>query len=168
MGFERELVEKMRDMYEGLHHEHIKEAVDKKGIHKFIQECSLAAGATGAVAGLGGPITMVVGVPMNIINTVVQQFRVTMGVIYFKRGVVTPAFDDFMKIVGLSVGIEVGVTAGTNLLLAIAGQILARLGANAAGMVVPIFGAAIGGGANYLFIRAIGKTLLNLDMRRIL
>lgn len=164
MGIDQKLVEQMQHVFEALDAEKIKAAVDKKGLDSVINEAATLAAITGAVAGLGGPITMIVGIPVSVVNTVAQQFRVTMAVIYVKKGRVTPSFNDFMKIVALSLGVEVGIGVTSAVLVNVAGQILARLGASSIGAFIPVFGAVVGGGANYAFIRSVGATLKKLEM----
>jgi hypothetical protein len=160
------LVEQMKHIFEGLNVEEIKKKVDADGLDSFISEAARFAALTGAIAGLGGAITMVVGIPISVINTVVQQFRVTMAVIYVKRGKVTPTFDEFMKIVAVSLGVEIGIGVGATLAAAVAGQILMRLGIGGLGLMIPLFGAAVGAAANYAFIKAIGATLKSMDMSK--
>lgn len=165
MEINHHLVHQMKHIFEGLDAQKIKTEVDHKGLDAFINEAAAFAAMTGGIAGLGGAITMVVGVPVSIINTVVQQFRVTMAVIYKKKGQVTPSFEDFMKVVALSIGVEVGVGIGASFLANIAAQILVRLGVSSAGMAIPIFGAVVGAGVNFAFIKAVGETLKSLEIR---
>ncbi len=164
MKLDQHLIHQMRHVFDALNAEHIKRDVDRHGLDKFINDCALLAGATGGIAGLGGAITMVVGIPASVVNTVVQQFRVTMAVIYVKRGKVTPTFEDFMKIVALSLGLEIGIGFGTALMGNIAAQLIVRLGLESVGIMVPVLGSVIGAAANYAFIKAIGATLQQIDM----
>lgn len=53
---------------------------------------------------------MIVGVPVDVVNNVIQQFRVALGVIYCRKGVYNVSFSELMKIVGVSIGVEVGAT----------------------------------------------------------
>ena len=154
----------MLQIYQNIDSDKIKEAVDAHGLDHFINICALEAGAGGAAAGLGGFALAAASVPASLINTVVQQFRVTMAVIYAKRGTVKPSFTDFLAIVGMSLGVEIGVSIGSDVTGAIAAGILVELGAAETGALVPIVGAAIVGGANYAFIRAIGSALKRLQM----
>jgi hypothetical protein len=79
---------------------------------------------------------------------------------------VTPTFDEFIKIVAMSLGVEIGVGVGASIAVAVAGQILIRLGAGGIAAMVPIFGALVGGGVNYAFIKAIGGALKSMDMSK--
>ena len=159
------LASAMLQLYEAIDSDNIKQQVDSHGLDHFIHICALEAGATGAIAGFGGLAFAALGVPASVINTVAQQFRVTMAVIYSKRGTVKPSFTDFLAIVGMSLGVEAGVTAGAEVTGAIAAEILVELGAAEGGMMIPVVGAVIGGGANYAFIRAIGGSLKRLSMK---
>lgn len=167
MSLDHHLVEQMRHIFEGLNVEQIKADVDKKGIDAFIRQAARFAAITGGIAGLGGPITLIVGLPISVVNTVVQQFRVTMAVIYVKRGKVTPTFNEFLKIVAMSIGVEIGVGLASGLAAAVAAQILVRLGAGGIGAMIPIFGAVVGAGVNYAFIIAVGGALKSLDMSKV-
>ncbi|WP_431882406.1 hypothetical protein [Micromonospora gifhornensis] len=141
----------------------IKEKVDSMGIDGYINYCALLAAGSGAAAGIGGPITMIVGVPVDVANTVAQQFRVTLAVIYHRTGRYAVSFPEFMKIVGLSLGVEVGMMGLQQVVRVIAQVILKKLTARAAGRMIPFMGAAVGGGLNYAFIKTIGKTLLAFE-----
>lgn len=146
-------------IYQQLNPEDIKKSVDEKGIDKFISRCATYAAISGGVNGAGGFTTMIVGVPADVINNIVQQFRVTLGVIYYKRKVYKVAFDDFMKIVGVSVGVEVGATVTKATMIAIANQMLKLMAASTAGKAFPVLGAFIGGSVNYTYITAIGAAV---------
>ncbi|MBP0614788.1 hypothetical protein [Jiella mangrovi] len=165
MAIEQLILEQMKNVYEQLNVESIKKDVDEKGIDAVINQAALWAGATGAVAGTGGAVTMVFGLPVSVINTLVQQFRVTMAVIHHKRQSVVPSFEDFMKIVGLLLGVQIGATMTRSLLLNIAGQIGARVATGGFAMAVPVLGGVVGGGANYLYIRGIGASLKRMNMK---
>jgi len=158
------IADNFRKLFDQLQNEHIKETVDEIGIDAFINRCSLYAGTSGAAAGFGGFATMVVGVPLDVINNVFQQFRVTLAVIYHKKGIYKPSFTEFMKIVGLSVGVEMGATVGKSVMIAIARQIIVRMTASSAGKAIPFFGAFIGGSVNYGFIKLIGAAVKQLNM----
>ncbi|OKI61003.1 hypothetical protein AMK15_21685 [Streptomyces sp. MJM1172] len=141
----------------------VKELVDKKGIEGYINHCAMLAATTGVASGMGGPATMVLGVPADMANTIAQQFRVTMAVIYHKTGSYSLSFDEFMKIVAVSLGVEVG----TQVVVRVAAEIFKRLTAKIAGKFVPLLGGVIGGGLNYGFIKAQGKAMLALDLDKL-
>ncbi|MGR3279136.1 hypothetical protein ACSYAD_29145 [Acaryochloris marina NIES-2412] len=152
--------------YNQLNTTEIAHTVDDIGIDAFIERCARYAATTGAATSVGGAFTMVAGLPIDIINVISQQFRVTMGVIYYKKRILRPSFEEFMKIVGISVGVEIGATVGKAILIAIANKILARLAISMGGKTIPLpfVGAAIVATANYGFIKAIGHTVKQLDM----
>ena len=81
------LAESFKKVFESMDKLAVKKGVDKMGIDKYINHCALLAGETGADRGLGGGATMLVGLPVDLINNIVLQFRVTLGVIYHKKGV---------------------------------------------------------------------------------
>ncbi len=164
MAIEQLILEQMKNAYDQLNVTGIKRDVDEKGVDRVVNEAALLAGATGVVAGTGGPLTLIFGLPVSLVNTLVQQFRVTMAVIYHKRGSVVPSFEDFMKIVGLSLGVQIGASMTRSLLLTIAGQIGARLAPGGLGMAVPLLGGVFGGGANFLYIKGVGAALKRMDM----
>ncbi|NER27943.1 MAG: hypothetical protein F6J89_09975 [Symploca sp. SIO1C4] len=167
MNKEDILVNSFKTVFEKMNQEGIKDSVDKKGIDKFISDCALLAATTGAASGFGGFSTMIVGVPADVINNVFQQFRVTLGVIYYKKGVYKVSFSEFMKIVGVSLGVEAGATLTKAVMISIANKILIRLSASTAGKAVPFLGAFVGGSVNYGFIRAMGAAVKKIDMSSI-
>lgn len=161
------LVNSFQAVFERMNQEGIKESVDKNGIDRFISDCALLAATTGAAMGFGGFSTMIVGIPADVINNVFQQFRVTLGVIYDKKGVYKVSFSEFMTIVGVSLGVEVGATLTKAVMFSIANKILIRLSTTTIGKAVPFVGAFIGGSVNYGFIRAIGAAVQKIDMNSI-
>jgi hypothetical protein len=162
---EQHVMEAFKKVFEHLEHEGIKTGVDKKGVRRFVNECAALAALTGAVTGAGGVITMIVGVPVDVINNIVQQFRVTLAIIYKKRGRYDNIdFEEFMKIVGVSLGVEVGATITKNVLLNIAAAALAKMTASTAGKAVPIVGAFVSGGVNWMFIKAIAAAVDKVDL----
>ncbi len=76
----------------------IKNGVDEMGIDKFVNQCALLAAGSGAMAGAGGIATMLVGVPLDLVNLITQQFRVTLAIHYHKTGLNALKFSDFFKI----------------------------------------------------------------------
>jgi hypothetical protein len=158
------LAQSFQKIFESINQFEIKKKVDKMGIDGFINQCAVLAATTGVASGFGGFATMIVGVPFDVINNVLQQFRVTLGVIYYKKGVYKVSFAELMKIVGVSIGIEVGATLTKSVMINLANKILVRLSASVAGKAVPFLGAAIGGSVNYGFVKAIGATVKRIDM----
>lgn len=145
----------------------IKEKIDETGVDRFITHCASLAAATGAAAGIGGAATLVLGVPADVANTVVQQFRVTLAVIYHRTGRYSVSFEEFMRIIALSLGIEAGAqvaSLGANYVARqVAAELVKRFTARTAGRMIPLVGGAVGGGLNFTFIKAQGKTLLALE-----
>lgn len=163
-GADKFLVDAFKEVFESINKNGIKKGVDEKGIDGFIRHCAWLACGTGAACGFGGFGTMIVGVPVDVINNVFQQFRVTLGVIYHKKGTYNVSFEELMKIVGISVGVEVGATLTKVVMFKIAQQILVRMSVGAAGKIIPLFGAVIGGSVNYMFITGIGASVKKINM----
>jgi hypothetical protein len=139
--------------------EGVKRGVDKMGLNGYIKHCARLAATTGFVSGIGGAVTMIVGIPADMLNNLTQQFRVTMAVIYDRTGEYEIGFDDFMSIVAVSIGVEAGVMITKSVLTRVAERLLILLGEKTAARVIPFLGAAIGGTTNYLFIRGIGASV---------
>jgi hypothetical protein len=158
------LSQSFQKIFESINQFEIKQKVDKMGIDGFINQCAILAATTGAASGFGGFATMIVGVPFDVLNNVLQQFRVTLGVIYHKKGVYKVSFAELITIVGVSIGVEVGATLTKSVMINIANKILVQLSASTAGKAVPFLGAAIGGSVNYGFVRAIGAAVKRIDM----
>lgn len=134
------------------------------GIDAFIEHCARLAAGTGAITGLGGTFTMLIGIPFDMLNNLTQQFRITLGIIYSRRGTYQIGFDEFMSIVAVSLGVEAGMLVTRTVLENIAEKLLLRMGAKAGGRLIPLVGAIIGGTTNYLFIKGIGKSVKALPL----
>jgi hypothetical protein len=159
------LTNALQKIYEHIEHDSIKAGVDAKGLDGFINECATLAAVTGAVTGLGGAFTMAIGVPVDVLNNVTQQFRVTLAVIYSRRGEYDRlSFDDFIQIVGVSLGLEVGAILTRQMLVNIAATIIKRMTVSAAAKTIPIFASVIGGSVNYMFIKGIGVAVKRMDL----
>lgn len=156
-----------KTIFDHINFDGVKAEVDLVGLDRFIEDCARYAGITGAVTGIGGAATFMVGVPASIANNVAQQFRVTLAYLHTQDpDAPAPAFDDFMKIVGRSLGLDISASASNTIMITIAHTILARLGAAGAGALFPIIGAVIGGSLSYNFIWGIGKSLKAMDMAK--
>lgn len=142
----------------------VKKEVDEKGLEKFISHCAVRAGGTGAVSGLGGPITMMVGVPVDIINNIYQQFRVTLAVIYSKGGSHEIEFDEFMRIVRVSLGVEVGMIMTRSIMVNIAERVFLLIRGRITRRLLPIIGAVVGASTNYMFIKRIGDSVKKIEL----
>ena len=153
-----------KKIYDSIDQYGIKRGVDEMGLDGFIKHCARLAASTGAITGMGGAATMIVGIPIDLFNNLTQQFRVTMGVIYARRGAYSINFEEFMSIVAVSVGVEAGMILTRNLLENIAEKLLLRMGVSAGGRLIPVVGAVVGGTTNYLFIKGIGASVKRLSI----
>jgi len=138
---------------------HIKKGVDKMGLDKFIDQCAYLAAGSGVLSGSGGLLTMVIGVPLDFVNLITQQFRVTMAIMYVNRGSYQIGFNEFMSLIATSLKVDAGVTLTKTIMEGIAEKLLLLLGTRTAERMVPIVGAVIGGTANYLFIKRMAKSV---------
>ena len=84
----------------------IREGVDRLGLDKFIDQCAYLAAGSGVISGSGGLFTMVIGMPLDFLNLISQQFRVTMAVMYHNRGTCHISFDEFMNLVAASLKVR--------------------------------------------------------------
>jgi len=134
------------------------------GLDGFIEHCARLAASTGAITGMGGAITVLVGIPADLFNNLAQQFRVTLGVIYARRGKYTVTFEELMSVVGVSLGLEAGLILTREILENIAEKLLLRMGAKAGGRLVPFIGAVVGGTTNYLFIKSVGASVKRIPL----
>src|SRR5258708_31946889 len=151
-------------VFDSINQQGIKKGVDEMVIDAYIEHCDRLAAGTGVITGLGGPITFIVGIPVDMLNNLTQQFRVTLGIIYYRRGTYSIAFDEFMSIVAVSIGIEAGLLMTRAVLENIAERLLLRMGARAGGRLIPLVGALVGSATNYLFIKSIGKSVKRLPL----
>ncbi len=151
-------------IYDSIDQYGIKKGVDEMGIDAYIKHCARIAASTGAITGLGGGISMIVGMPVDLFNNLTQQFRVTLGVIYHRRGTYSLRFEEFMAIVAVSLGVDAGMIVTRSLLEEVAERLLLRMGASAGGRLIPMIGAVVGGTVNYLFIKSVGASMKKLPL----
>jgi len=137
----------------------IKRGVDKMGLDKFINQCALFAAGSGVISGSGGAATMLVGIPLDMVNLITQQFRVTLAITYHTRGDYKMDFSEFIKTVASSLKVDAGVTITKTMMEEIAEKLLINLGSRTAERLVPIVGGVIGGTANYLFIKRMAESV---------
>jgi len=137
----------------------IKKGVDAMGIDKFINQCALLAAGSGLITGVGGVGTMLVGTPLDVINIITQQFRVTLAISYHNTGKYKISFDDFFKIVASSVKADTKLAISKNIMEEVAEKILMNLGSKLSRRLVPVAGGVIGGTINYLFIKGLANEL---------
>ena len=135
------------------------------GLDGFIRHCARLSAGTGAVTGMGGTASLLVGLPFDMLNNITQQFRVTLAVIYHRRGSYEVGFEEFMSIVAVSLGVEAGLVMTRSLLENIAERLLIRMGAKVGGRLIPVAGAFIGATTNYLFIKSIGASVKALPLK---
>lgn len=163
----RELPEKgFKQIFDRIDQLSIKKGVDKIGLDKFIDQCAYMAAGSGAISGTGGFLTMVIGVPVDFVNLITQQFRVTMAVMYYSRGTYHVSFEEFMQFIATSLKVETGVTLTKAMMEGVAEKILLLFGTRTAERLVPIIGGVIGGTANYLFIKRMSasvKKMMNVE-----
>jgi hypothetical protein len=142
----------------------IKNGVDRLGLDKFIQQCAYLAAGSGVISGSGGMITMIIGIPVDFINLVTQQFRITMAIMYYYRGTYEIDFNEFMKLVATSLRVEAGVAVTKTMMEGIAEKMLRIFGTRTAERLIPVIGAAIGGTTNYLFIKRMAVLVKEMQM----
>lgn len=152
-------------VYDSINQHGIKRGVDTMGLDGFIRHCARLSAGTGAVTGMGGTASLLVGLPFDMLNNITQQFRVTLAVIYHRRGSYEVGFEEFMSIVAVSLGIEAGLVMTRSLLENIAERLLIRMGAKVGGRLIPVAGAFIGATTNYLFIKSIGASVKALPLK---
>ncbi len=147
-------------IYEQIDQLNIKKGVDQLGIDRFVTQCAILAAGSGAITGLGGITTLLVGVPLDIINLITQQFRVTLAISYHHTGKYALRFEDFFRIVASSFKVDAGMAVSKNMMEQVAEKILLSVGAKTAERLVPVVGAVIGGTTNYLFIKRIATNII--------
>lgn len=152
-----------RQIFDHIDQLNVKTGVDKMGLDKFIDQCAYLAAGSGIISGSGGLVTMVVGVPLDFVNLVTQQFRVTMAIMYVNRGSSKIGYNEFMSLVATSLKVDAGVTLTKTMMEGIAEKLLLLLGTRTAERMVPIVGAVIGGTANYLFIKRMAKSVKEMQ-----
>ena len=137
----------------------IKKGVDEMGIDKFINQCALLAAGSGIITGAGGLTTILIGMPLDLINLITQQFRVTMAIAYYRTGSYQLNFDDFIRIVATSLKGDTRMAVTKNIAEEVAEKLMVNIGSKTAERLVPVVGAVIGGSVNYLFIKRVAKSL---------
>ncbi|MES2454194.1 MAG: hypothetical protein V4594_01580 [Bacteroidota bacterium] len=139
----------------------IKKGVDEMGIDKFINQCALMAAGSGLITGVGGISTLLIGIPLDVINLITQQFRVTLAISYDRTGSYQVRFEDFFRIVATSVKADTKLAISKNIMEEVAERLLLTLGAKTSQRLIPIVGGVIGGTVNYFFIKGVAKALRN-------
>ncbi|ASU32670.1 hypothetical protein [Mucilaginibacter xinganensis] len=151
--------EGFKQIFDHIDQLHIKKGVDKMGVDKFIEQCAFLAAGSGVISGTGGVLTMAVGIPLDFVNLLTQQFRVTMAIMYHSRGSCQVGFEEFMSFIATSLKVEAGVTLTKTMMEGVAEKLLMILGTRTAERLVPVVGAVIGGTTNYLFIKRMAASV---------
>jgi len=146
----------------------VKKGVDRLGLDKFIDQCAYLAATSGVISGSGGLFTMVIGIPMDFINLITQQFRITMAIMYYERGTYEVGFNEFMQLVAASLKVEAGVAITKTMMESVAEKMLMIFGTRTAERLIPVVGAAIGGTTNYLFIKRMAKMVRQMQMEPVI
>jgi hypothetical protein len=146
----------------------IKNGVDRLGLDKFIEQCAYMAAGSGVISGSGGMVTLVIGMPMDFINLITQQFRITMAIMYYNRGTYEIGFNEFMGLVAASLKVEASVAISKAMMEGIAEKMLMLFGTRTAERLIPIVGAAIGGTTNYLFIKRMASQVRQMQMEPVI
>ncbi|WP_345212399.1 hypothetical protein [Mucilaginibacter gynuensis] len=154
--------EGFRQIFDRIDQLNVKKGVDTLGLDKFINQCAYLAAGSGVISGSGGIVTMLVGLPVDVVNLITQQFRVTMAIMYYNKGSYKVSFEEFMSLVAASLKVEAGVAVTKNIMEAVAEKLVMKLGARAAQRLIPIVGAVIGGTANYIFIKRMSESVKEL------
>ena len=105
---------------------------------------------------------MLLGIPVDMINLITQQFRITMAINYYYRGEQKIGFDEFIKIIATSLKVDASVTVTKNILEEVAEKLMLNIGSKAAERLVPGVGAVIGGSAKYLFIKRMAGSVTEM------
>ncbi len=155
--------EGFKQIFDRINQLNIKKGVDKMGIDKFIEQCAYLAAGSGVISGTGGMLTMVVGVPLDFINLLTQQFRVTMAIMYHNKGSYQFDFEEFMLFIAASLKVEAGVTLTKTMMEGVTEKLLMVLGTRTAERLVPVVGAVIGGTTNYLFIKRMAGSVRKMQ-----
>lgn len=156
--------EGFKQIFDHIDQFNIKKGVDKMGLDKFINQCAYLAAGSGVVSGSGGIITMMVGIPLDFVNLITQQFRATMAIMYYNKGSYQIGFDEFMSLIATSLKVEAGVTITKTMMEGIAEKLLMVLGSRTAERMVPVVGAVIGGAANFIFIKRMADSVKKMQM----
>jgi hypothetical protein len=151
--------EGFKKIFDHINQLNIKKGVDRMGLDKFIEQCAYLAAGSGVISGSGGMFTLIAGIPFDFANLITQQFRVTMAIMYYNKGSYEIGFEEFMSLVATSLKVEAGVAISKTMMEGIAEKLLMLLGTRTAERLVPVIGAAIGGTANYIFIKRIAASV---------
>ncbi len=111
---------------------------------------------------------MVIGIPVDFINLITQQFRITMAIMYHQRGTYEVGFNEFMQLIAASLKVEAGIAITKTMMESVAEKMLLIFGTRTAERLIPIVGGAIGGATNYLFIKRMAKMIKQMQMEPVI
>ena len=155
--------EGFKQIFDRIDQLNVKKGVDRMGLDKFIDQCAYLAAGSGVISGSGGMFTMVIGIPLDFANLIMQQFRVTMAIHYHHRGTYHMEFDEFIRMIATSLKVDAGITVTKTMMETVAEKMLLIFGTRTAERLVPIVGGVIGGTANYLFIKRMAKSVKEMQ-----
>jgi hypothetical protein len=146
----------------------VRPLVDEKGIDQFVEDAARSAAAAGAVAGVGGAPTFLVGFTADTVNLVFQHVRVAMAVVYARTGRYSRRPSELLPILALSLGRRLPGTLGVQALVSmVAAAMAARLGKRFLGKAVPLVGVAFGGVVNYRYIKGVAQVLQDAPLHEL-
>jgi hypothetical protein len=157
-----------RQLFDHIDQLNVKKGVDRLGLDKFIEQCAYLAATSGVISGSGGVFTMVIGIPVDFINLITQQFRITMAIMYHQRGTYEVGFNEFMQLIAASLKVEAGIAITKTMMESVAEKMLLIFGTRTAERLIPIVGGAIGGATNYLFIKRMAKMIKQMQMEPVI
>lgn len=137
----------------------IKKGVDQLGLDKFINQCAIFAAGSGVISGIGGAGTLILGIPLDTINILAQQFRVTLAISYQKTGRYELSFNDFFKLVARAPKGDASIVVTKTAIEEVVQKLMINVGARTSKRLVPVVGGIIGGSANYLYIKRVAESL---------
>jgi hypothetical protein len=107
---------------------------------------------------------MIIGIPVDLFNSIAQQFRVTLAILYHRRGTYRVTFEEMMSVIAMSVGVGAGFILTRAVIEDTAEKLLIRMGAKAGGRLIPFVGAFLGSTVNYLFIKSAAASVKKLPL----
>jgi len=149
----------LRYIFEKINQLQIKKGVDQLGLDAFIHQCAILAAGSGVVTGVGGAGSMLIGIPLDMINVITQQFRVTLAFRYSHTGDSKIRFEEFLTFLSEAIKSDTGVSVTKTAIEEVTQRLMVNMGAKTTKRLVPILGALIGGSANYLYIKRVADSL---------
>lgn len=151
-------------IFNGLNRQEIANKVDEIGLDSFNDRaCSYSFG-TGFASGLGGPLT-IAAFPADVVNTIAQQLRITVAIVYDQTGQTDFDFWTYVKIIAFGLGAAVTSTVvGTQLLRKVVQILLPRMTLVQFSKVVPVLGGLFAGGVNAGALMLYANRMSNNDI----